>query len=110
MLIRPKGLALVECSLIFNQSEYEKVEIDLDHVNKFRRSNFEAYQVYLILEHLIKGVHLEANDKKEFGDVFCYYFVVTGEAKGKYYKVVFCICSDRPNAIGVITLYQLKGV
>jgi hypothetical protein len=109
MINRPKYLELIECSLTFNDREFDRVEIDLLHINRNERSHLLAHEAFLILEKLIDGVVLKYHDEKVFENGVCQYFQETGRGNcNKWYKIVFCICSDRPKAIGLITLFRIK--
>jgi hypothetical protein len=109
MINRPKNLELIECSLIFNNREFHRVEIDLSHINREGRSNFLAHEAYLILVKLIEGALLEHHDERIFVNGTCQYYQETGRGyNNKWYKIVFCTCTDRPNAIGLITLFRVK--
>lgn len=108
MIIRPDGLVIVEVNIEFNFLNYTKLEIDLAHVNKDERSSYTSDEVAKIVSHLLNGLRLEASDEKAFGEEVCSYFVRSGEFEDKNYKLVFCICSDRPESIGVITLHRVR--
>ena len=105
---RPNGLELVDVNIEFNFLKFTKLEIDLAHVNKNGRSTYSSNDVAKIVIHLLSGLVLEASDEKSFGDEVCSYFVRSGEFEEKNYKLVFCICSDRPETIGVITLHRVR--
>ncbi|MDD0852101.1 hypothetical protein HBN50_03290 [Halobacteriovorax sp. GB3] len=105
MIERPSGLEAVEVNIEFNFLNYTKLEIDLAHVNKDGRSSYSCEDVAEIVSHLLNGLRLEASDEKAFGEEICSYFVRSGAFEEKNYKLVFCICSDRPESIGVITLH-----
>lgn len=108
LIIRPDDLEIAEVNIAFNFLNYTKLEIDLAHVNKDRRSSYSSLDVVLIVSHLLDDLRLQASDEKSFGEEVCSYFVRSGEFEGKKYKLVFCICSDRPESIGVITLHRVK--
>lgn len=108
MIVRPDGLLIVEVDIEFNFLSYTKLEIDLAHVNKGERSSYTSKDVAEIVSHLLDGLRLEVSDEKSFGEEICSYFVRSGEFKDKRYKLVFCVCSDRPESIGVITLHRVR--
>lgn len=108
MIIRPDGLEIVDINLEFNFKTYLKLEIDMAHVNKDGRSNFTKDDVARIAIFLLTNLVLTPSDEKEFGEEICSYFVRTSEFEKKNYKLVFCICSDRPDTIGIITLHRLR--
>lgn len=108
MITRPKNLVHVEMNIEFNFHGYEVLEIDLEHINKEKRSHLTAYEVSFIVKSLIDGMNLYPSGVKSFNDEICSYFVRRNLYKDKSYKLVFCICSDRPYSIGVITLYREK--
>ncbi len=106
MLERPEGLQVVKINIEFNFHKFNILEIDLPHVNKNSRSNYSAKQVSAIANRLIDGQLLAPAGEKQFGKDFCTYYVKT-DYFGKYqYKIVFCICSDRPNSLGIITMHR----
>lgn len=108
LIERPSGLEIVEVNFEFNFLIYTKLEIDLVHVNKDGRSSCSARDVVEIVSHLLNGHRLEARVEKSFGEDICSYFVRSDEFGDKNYKLVFCICSDRPESIGVITLHRVR--
>ena len=106
MIKRPKGLEIVELTVEFNFQKFTCLEIDLEHVNKDQRSNFSLEDVSQIVLVLIDNLRLSPSGEKEFGDDICSYFVRSASYEDKNFKLVFCICSDRPATIGVITLHR----
>lgn len=111
LITRPNGLVIKEVVLQFNFEQYSTLEIDLDHINLGRNGTRQArFTVDLAAEiviGLIDEEDLFFNDKKRYGNEFCYYFSKIGKFKEKKYKLVFCICSDRPRSIGIITLFRV---
>lgn len=107
MIKRPEGLSYIEVRLSFNFKVYTKLEIDLGHINKNARSNFSIEEVTNIMASALENNALLACDEKEFGTEICSYFVKKLIYKKNNYKLVFCICSDREDSIGVITLHRL---
>ena len=106
-MFRPEGLEIFEVDIGFNLQIYKFLEIDLVHINKNGRSNYSVQDIIEIFIILINGLILTPSDEKFFGDEMCSYFVKSGICNNKKLKVVFCICSDRPSTIGVITLYRI---
>ena len=107
MIRRPMGLVEVYHEIKFNGYRYEQLEIDLLHVNKEGRSQYLIVDVVRIVETLLTGVFLLPSDSRIFGKEMCSYFVRTGKVGNKVFKIVFCICSDKPQSIGLITLFRL---
>ena len=105
--MRPEGLEFVDVGLRFNFQEYTELEIDLKHVNKEARSSFTKHEVSNCVVALLNGLILGPSGSKEFGDEMCSYFVRSGEYDQKQFKLVICICSDKPKTIGVITLHRI---
>ena len=108
LIIRPDELEIIEAKIEFNMKEFMSLEVDLSHINKNGRSCYSVLEVKKIVATLIDGLLLSPSREKEFGDEFCSYFVKTGEVMEKKLKLVFCICSDKPDCIGVITLYNVR--
>jgi hypothetical protein len=106
MLTRPDGLKIVQTDLRFNFAPFEYLEIDLEHINKDDRSKYTADDVSFIVKELIDDLKITSGGMKQFGDEFCNYFVKNGTVDKKNFKLVFCVCSDRPSSIGVITLHR----
>ena len=108
---RPAGLVFCEVSLIFNLSHYLKFEIDLDHINlgkkKMRIADLSLATVVEIAEKFINNQLLVPEAEKEYEADNCEYFSIMSTYKMKKFKLVFCICSDRPRAIGIITLHRI---
>lgn len=92
--------------ILFNLHEYERLEIDLVHINKNGRSSFTVDDIVKIFDSLVANMKLEPIDLKYFNDESCAYFKHLGFYESKKYKVVFCVCSDMPDAIGIITLHR----
>ncbi len=107
MVNRPKNLEKVHTRLIFNLQKFLELEIDLAHINRDGRANLSTAEVLEIVDSFLNGRGLRPSDTKEFGDEVCSYFVKTDLFKDKKYKLVFCICSDKPKTIGIITLYRV---
>lgn len=107
MIKRPKGLITVLVYLRFNQIDFHRIEIDLEHINKNNRSDFTARGVANIVLDMINNLISDSVDEKDFTNAKCLYFVEEKEYKNKNYRIVFCICDDEPNTIGVITLFRL---
>lgn len=106
MLKRPHNLQSVSTSIFFNFNYYDCCEIDLEHINKNNRSHFSKYEVEKIIRSTLMGLTLRPKDSKSSGDVVCEYFVLQVFFEWNNLKIVFCICSDRPFTIGVITLFR----
>lgn len=107
MIIRPAGLEIVKASIEFNYRAFEYLEIDLEHVNRGKRSSYSADEVVKIVMSMINNLRLVPSGEKDFGNENCSYFVRSGSSNDKKFKLVFCICSDRPTTIGVVTLHRI---
>lgn len=107
MILRPSDLEICDIWISFNLQVFESLEIDLTHVNKGGRSNFTKGEVKMICINIVEGLNLFPSAEKAFGDEYCTYYVRIGVIENKKYKLVFCVCSDRPKSIGVITLHRV---
>lgn len=107
MIPRPENLVRVKVKVQFNLRVFESLEIDLSHINKNKRSSYSVSLVTDIVVSVISNLLLEPVDSKFFDDESCTYYLRTGVHENKRYKIVFCICSDMPNVIGVITLHRV---
>jgi hypothetical protein len=107
LITRPVDLSIIRANFEFNFQNILELEIDLTHINKLGRSQFTEIDVLNIVSELIGNKILSPSSYKEFGDEHCTYYVKTSFLFEKKYKVVFCICSDKPNTIGVITLHRI---
>jgi len=107
LILRPEKLEIIKVEIEFNFQKFDFLEIDIDHVNKNGRSEYTGKEVMKIFTKLVGNLNLAPSDEKSFGDEMCSYFVRSGEYKNKSFKTVFCICSDRPVTIGVITLHRV---
>lgn len=111
MIPRPLGLISRFVEITFNSREFNFLEIDLEHINKGksqdRKGDFTVSEVVLIVQNFLNGNDIEANDVKHFGQYNCQFFVKKQLYLNKLYKLVFCICSDRPDTIGIITLHRV---
>lgn len=106
MIERPKDLVTVDVEIEFNTVCYVRLEIDLGHVNKGGRSQYSVAEVGEIVKSFLDSQILQPSGNQFFGDYYCDYFVVKKEMNKNKYKLVFCVCSDRPDTIGVITLFK----
>lgn len=97
--------------LVFNFALFKKLEIDLQHINqgrlKLRQTKLTADDVTYIAMTLINNDFLHMSGKREFGEEHCTYFAKEGCVEGKKYRIIFCVCSDQPKAIGIITLFRV---
>lgn len=108
LVLRPDNFYVVPIQIFFNFKEYDSLEIDLDHINKNGRSDFTSSQVERVLRRMLHGSVQDFQDfKRYFGGDYMYYSseVETGKLN---YKVAFCICTDRPKRIGVMTIYRIR--
>ena len=96
-------------ALIKRPEGLESIEVDLVHINKNGRSFLTKEYTSSIVMNLLNGLFLQASDTKEFKKEICVYFLRTGFFKSKKFKLVFCICSDKPKTIGIITLFRIRG-
>lgn len=108
VIIRPCELEIIDVYIEFNQTKYEKLEIDLKHVNKLGRSAFSGNDINEIITYFLNGLNLSPSAEKVFFNEICSYYIRIDMWKMKRIKIVFCICSDRPLTIGVITLFRVK--
>lgn len=108
MIVRPEELVSLSLRLNFNQRAFDQLEIDLFHINKLKRSNFEAEYIKKVIEENLDGISLRKIDLKRFGDEYCEYYITIVNLLEKKFKLVFCVCTDRPHTLGVITFYRLK--
>ncbi len=112
MIIRPNSLISVKTNFGFNGLIITEVEIDINHVNfgknkSKKRSNFNADFVAKVCNKFFSNKFLEDVGLKEFGDEVCRYFKIDSVFENKKYRMVICVCSDKPNTVGVITLYEI---
>ncbi len=111
MIVRPDNLIFYEVDLWFNLDHFRMLEIDRSHINlgkrQTRRGHLSGDQIALIVNDLIKFKMLFPVDQKQYGEDYCDYFSILGSVYGKKYKLIFCICSDRPSSIGIITLFRV---
>ncbi len=104
----------------FNGEDYERVEIELDHINFgldpqtkklniVKRSSFTAEDVLKLLELLDEQYFLpksSVNDVEYF--VFEFISPLPGTSKGKLYRMIF-LTHIQKKTIGTITIYRIKG-
>ena len=108
MIKRPENLVFEPVQLTFNRKLYLGLEIDLDHINKGQRSNLTSRDVSKIVMAKLNLNILEPTGSQVFGNESCNYFEILFLHDAKTFKMVFCICSDSPRTIGVLTLYQVR--
>jgi hypothetical protein len=104
---RPADLVEIEAELVFNSRPIERIEVDLTHINKYSRSNVTAIEVWEIVIFNLSGAIEEASGSKEYSNGTCDYFAKMVRYKRNWYKLVWCICSDKPMTIGIITFYRV---
>ena len=111
MVPRPLGLTSRFVEITFNNRVFNFLEIDLEHINKGksqnRKTDLAVSEVVLIVQFFINDAELEANDVKYFGGYNCQFFVKKRSFRDKMFKLVFCICNDRPDTLGIITLHRI---
>ena len=85
--------------------------MDISHINfgkkETRVSNYTSAEIIAIVLNFINDQDFMPEATRQFENESCDYFLYIGKYNGKNYKLIFCICSDRPNSIGVITLFRL---
>lgn len=112
MIKRPLDIVLCEVDLRFNKKQFFCLEIDINHINLgkngTRKSNYTVAEVAGIVLELISNIEFdpEPHSSKQYENGLCEYFLIEEKYRAKDYKVVFCICSDRPRAIGIMTLFR----
>lgn len=109
MIRRPENLVEVSIDLVFNLVEFEEMEIDMAHINRDYRSSLNVEEVTQLVYSKLNGLALAPSSSKIYDDGVCDYFATYVTLDSKKLKLVFCICSDRPKIIGVITMFRFKG-
>lgn len=107
MIKRPDNLSFVDVCLSFNRDMFLKLEIDLEHINKNGRSGFTVEMISSLACKLLAGKILKPVERKIYGFEFCEYFFIEEKILNKKYRLVFCICNDRPKTIGIITFFRI---
>lgn len=108
MILRPIDLEYAAVQINFRGFWFETLEIDLAHINKSRRSSFKLKDIVYAFKTMLHQSCFEPNASKQYEDETCYYFVIIERFNGIFYKLVFCVCSDRPKNIGIITFHRNK--
>ncbi len=110
---RPESLIIINTEMEFNLRDFKKLEVDLKHINEgkdqTRETKWLIEDVLALVKVFIDGQIQIAESHFDYKDESCDYFLVTDKYKGKLYKLVFCICSDRKNSIGIITLHRIRS-
>jgi len=107
---RPSELEFCEVDFQFQFRQFSALEIDLKHINRNGRNHFDLIEALDLTLCFIKEGMLSSSDEKIYGEIYCEYFVLIGLWKGKTFKLVTCTCSDRPDNLGVITIYRTKDL
>jgi hypothetical protein len=111
-VVRPDDLVTVDVEIEFNFLYYNKIEIDLEHINRgksnTREAGYRVDEVTNIVKSLLDGAMSDVYTKKYYGDDCCTYFSIHKTLEDKHYKIVFCYCSDRKETLGIITLHRLR--
>ena len=112
-IVRPKSLEIIDVEIEFNFVSYRKIEIDLHHINRgkslTRESTFSLFEIVNLVKIFLEGKILKPDNQRMYGDESCDYFTFIADLNGKKYKLVFCVCTDRRDTLGVITLYRLRS-
>ena len=106
MIKRPDSLEMIEVDLSFNSSPFHFVEVDLLHINKNNRSTITTAEIWEVVVLQIAGLEIRPVDSKQYANGYCDYFALEIRKKGIRSKLVWCVCSDKPSTIGVITYYR----
>jgi len=106
MLKRPNHLVYSDIKLNFNGRVFNEIEIDLNHINKGKRSVFTSASISNLLLKSVDGKVFSSSGHKKFGSESCTYFKIPLMYKKKIWRLVLCICSDKPNTLGVITFFR----
>jgi hypothetical protein len=104
---RPVDLVEIEAELVFNSRPIDRIEVDLAHIIKNSRSNVTATEVWEIVVFNLSGATVMATDSKKYSDGSCDYFVRTIRYRTHWFKLVWCICNDRPTTLGIMTFYRI---
>lgn len=111
LIQRPDNLKNAKVDFVFNGFSIREIEVDLEHINfggskKQERSNFNVQAVAKVCEYFFSEARLKSSGEKIFGDELCRYFKLSGIYRNKNYRIVICHCSDKPQTLGVITLFK----
>lgn len=113
MIERPKNLVTKKVNFLFNKLEIHFLELDLKHINKGKGSsrdeNYTGDQLEAIISLILDGRSMEVVAEKQYGVYLCKYYVLEEMFYEKCYRIVLCFCDDRPNTLGVITFFRLRG-
>lgn len=111
-VIRPDDLVIVDVEVEFNFLIYNKLEIDLRHINHgktfTRETSYTVDEITCIVRSLLNGVISDVYTEKYYGNESCTYFTLYKTLEGKQYKIVFCYCTDRKDTLGIITLHRIR--
>jgi hypothetical protein len=111
-VIRPKDLMIVKVDIEFNYLHYTKLEIDLEHINRgknfSRETKFSVEEIIFLAQLFIDGEHLELDAQKYYEDESCNYFIMIKKFQDNNYKLIFCICTDREDSLGIMTIFRIK--
>ena len=107
MIKRPDDLTVLSIDLSFNQRRFYEIEIDLIHINRNGRSTFSADDIKAIVVLNLSERFIVPLSSTNFGVESCEYFIMVVHIANKKYKLIFCICSDRPSTIGIVTFHRL---
>ena len=109
--IRPDDLVYVDVEIEFNLKKFTSLEIDLRHINNgskaTRNTKYSIEEVVEVVRKFLSGRVEVAISKTGYGYINCDYFLIEDYFEGKRFKLIICECSDRPNAIGIITLFRI---
>ena len=108
MIRRPENLLTVKIDLEFRNSYFTQLEINLDHINKDGRSSFSEKDIAIVTNTFINRENFDPVEKRFFDNEHCIYFAHRKKFNGRYYKLVWCVCSDKPKTIGIITFHRIK--
>lgn len=114
VVVRPDDLVRVDVEIEFNFLIYNKLEIDLRHINQgkslTRHTGFTTFDIMDVVSDFLDGEICEVDEQKDYGKYSCNYFSLIKKFNSNYYKLVFCTCTDKPDTLGIITMYRVKGM
>lgn len=112
VVIRPEGLQIIDVDIEFNLLNYSKLEIDLQHINRgkwlTRETSFLLGEILNLVTNFLDGELIEADAQKVYENESCDYYCLSKNYRGKTYKLVFCICTDKKETLGIITLHRSR--
>ena len=106
---RPDKLVFVSVDLFFNNDWFDRLEIDLEHINKQGRSHFLASDIAKVVREVCENKIQEPCGETYYENEKCVYYEQIVSLHKLPHRLIMCVCSDRIRSIGIISFYRVRS-